>query len=146
MGSPSVRRATAAAFAAGAVLTTSCAAPRPLVSHPTEHASRPYVWKNVAILGGGFVTGIVFSPVERHLAYARTDVGGAYRWDEAANAWVPLLDWVTQPDWNLHGIESIAADPVDANRVYMAVGTYVKPWAGNGAILRSSDRGARHTR
>ncbi|HEY4016669.1 MAG TPA: hypothetical protein VGM06_25205 [Polyangiaceae bacterium] len=119
----------------------SCAAPRPVVSQPTEHANHPYVWKNVAILGGGFVTGIVFSPTEPHLAYARTDVGGAYRWDDAANTWVPLLDWVTQPDWNLHGIESIAPDPVDARRVYLAAGTYTNPDVSNGEILFSADYG-----
>jgi photosystem II stability/assembly factor-like uncharacterized protein len=134
-------------------MTTSCAAPPPAVPRATERANppsaapsaeragRPYVWKNVAILGGGFVTGIVFSPVRRGLAYARTDVGGAYRWDDAATAWVPLLDWVTQPDWNLHGIESIAPDPVDARRVYLAAGTYTNPDVSNGEILSSEDYG-----
>lgn len=39
------------------------------------------------------------------------------------------------------GIESIALDPTNPNRVYIAAGTYTNNWAGNGAILRSNDRG-----
>jgi photosystem II stability/assembly factor-like uncharacterized protein len=42
---------------------------------------------------------------------------------------------------NFAGIESVAADPVDASKVYLAVGTYTTSWVGNGAILRSNDRG-----
>ncbi len=99
-----------------------------------------YNWKNVVILGGGFVSGIVFSPVEKELVYARTDVGGAYRWDAAGKAWVPLTDQLGR-DSNFLGIESLAADPVDANKVYLAAGTYTGSWVGNGAILRSNDRG-----
>jgi len=107
-------------------------------------ADEPYTWRNVAIGGGGFVTGVEFHPTERGLAYARTDVGGAYRWDEATARWTPLLDWLGQTDWNLQGVESLALDPTDANRVYLACGTYTQPLPeiGNGAILRSIDRGA----
>ena len=100
----------------------------------------PYVWKSATILGGGFVSGIIFSPIEKGLVYARTDVGGAYRWNGADQTWTALTDEFGR-DSSFLGIESMAADPVDPNRVYAAVGTYVKPWAGNGAILRSSDRG-----
>jgi photosystem II stability/assembly factor-like uncharacterized protein len=119
----------------------------PLTPTPTTGGSgaaaqlAPYTWKSVTILGGGFVSGIIFSPIEKGLVYARTDVGGAYRWNGSDQTWTPLTDELGR-DSAFMGIESIAADPVDANRVYMAVGTYVKPWAGNGAILRSSDRGA----
>jgi photosystem II stability/assembly factor-like uncharacterized protein len=98
-----------------------------------------YNWKNVVILGGGFVSGIIFSPVEKDLIYARTDVGGAYRWNPAAKSWTAITDEFGR-DSN-SGIESLAADPVDANKVYLAAGTYTGSWAGNGAILRSSDRG-----
>jgi photosystem II stability/assembly factor-like uncharacterized protein len=107
--------------------------------------SIPYDWKNVVVLGGGFVSGVIFSSAEKGLVYARTDVGGAYR-RSPTGAWIPLTDEFGRADSNYMGIESMAADPVDANRVYAAVGTYVKSWAGNGAMLRSRDRGATWTR
>ncbi|MBN1887812.1 MAG: PKD domain-containing protein [Thermoflexales bacterium] len=105
-------------------------------------ANEPYAWRNVEIVGGGFVTGIIFNTKEKDLVYARTDIGGAYRRDPAAMRWIPLLDWVSWDDYNLIGVESLATDPVDPNRVYVAAGTYVQPWASNGAIFRSADRGA----
>jgi photosystem II stability/assembly factor-like uncharacterized protein len=102
---------------------------------------RHYVWKNVTILSGGFVTGIVFSKAQRDLVYARTDIGGAYRWDAGARAWVPLLDWVGPPDWNLQGVESLATDPLDPSRLYLAAGTYTNPDVTTGEMLSSSDYG-----
>jgi hypothetical protein len=105
------------------------------------NASIAYKWKSVAIGGGGFVTGIVFHPKERGLAYVRTDIGGAYRWDDKAQRWVALTDWIGAEDENLIGIDSLAIDPNDPERVYLAAGTYTNARSGNGAILRSSDRG-----
>jgi photosystem II stability/assembly factor-like uncharacterized protein len=52
-----------------------------------------------------------------------------------------MLDWVPYKDLNLMGIESIAIDPSDANRVYLACGTYTNAHTPDGAILRSDDRG-----
>ena len=86
-------------------------------------ASRPYVWRNVPVIAGGFVDGLIFSPVREGLAFARTDIGGAYRWDKAAKHWVPLNDWAGGRDGNLLGCESIGVDPTDANRLYLALGT-----------------------
>jgi len=108
---------------------------------PITVKSQPYTWRNVQIVAGGFVDGLVFNPAARDVLYARTDIGGAYRWDPAARQWVPLLDWLGADDWNLYGVESIGVDPADADRVYLAVGTYTQSFAGNGAILRSADRG-----
>lgn len=102
-------------------------------------ASENYTYANVNIGGGGFVTGIIFNPAEKGLCYVRTDVGGAYRWNPASARWEPLLDWVSQADWNLQGVESLASDPLHPARVYIAAGTYAR--SGNGEILRSSDYG-----
>ena len=101
-----------------------------------------YKWQNVQIVGGGFVDGIVFHPTEENLRYARTDMGGAYRWNENENKWIPLLDWVSFEDRNLMGIESIALDPTNPDKLYMACGTYTSENSPTGEILISSDRGA----
>ena len=100
-----------------------------------------YRWRNVAIGGGGFVSGLVFHPLEKDLLYARTDIGGAYRWLAEEKRWQPLLDWMGAEDAGRFGVESIALDPSDPERVYLAVGTYLHERGSKGAILRSSDRG-----
>ena len=52
-----------------------------------------------------------------------------------------MLDWVAYGDLNLMGVESIAVDPSDPSKVYLACGTYTAPQVPDGAILRSSDQG-----
>jgi hypothetical protein len=51
-------------------------------------AAQGYTWRNVEIVGGGYVPGIVFNPTERDLVYAPHDIGGAYRWNEATQRWI----------------------------------------------------------
>ena len=104
-------------------------------------ASIPYTWKSVQIVGGGFVDGFVFHPTAKDVVYARTDIGGAYRRDPQTHRWIPMLDWVPYADLNLMGVESIAVDPSDPNKVYLAAGTYTAPEVPDGAILRSSNQG-----
>ncbi|SJZ75856.1 Por secretion system C-terminal sorting domain-containing protein [Chitinophaga eiseniae] len=99
-----------------------------------------YVWKNVAIGGGGFVSAIIPSKTVQNLVYARTDVGGAYRWNASTSSWVPLLDWASDNEVGFLGVESLAIDPQLPNRVYMLVGiSYFNN--GKTAILRSDDYG-----
>lgn len=105
-------------------------------------AADGYRWRNVAIGGGGFVSGLVFHPTEAGVLYARTDIGGAYRWEPTQRRWTQLLDWMGEDDRGRFGIESLALDPSDPDRLYLAVGTYLHERGSDGAILRSRDRGA----
>ncbi|MEO7384889.1 MAG: hypothetical protein ABIU18_08145, partial [Novosphingobium sp.] len=98
--------------------------------------SMPYSWQSVAVGGGGFSPAIIFSRAEADLAYLRTDIGGVYRWEGRVGHWVPLEDGLGEGSYQ--GVESIAPDPHDPNRIYAAVGMY---GGGKAAILRSEDRG-----
>src|SRR5689334_16468978 len=80
-GGPCMRRSKIAGLVATLLLgATSTAA---IVAQPdvaTAAVGESYTWQNVRIDGGGFVPSIVFNPGEKNLIYARTDIGGAYRW------------------------------------------------------------------
>lgn len=109
--------------------------------HERGWDAAPYVWRNVQIVGGGFITGIEFHPTTPGLIYARTDIGGSYRWDARRARWIPLNDNTSPERWNELGVESIALDPTNPDVIYEAVGEYTESWAPDGAILRSVDRG-----
>ena len=99
-----------------------------------------YTWDTVAIGGGGFVSAVIPSKTEQGLAYARTDVGGAYRWDKNALKWKPLMDWANENEAGYYGVESIALDPKNSAKVYIFAGLDYKN-NGKTVILRSSDYG-----
>ncbi|MFI6460774.1 cellulose binding domain-containing protein [Streptomyces sp. NPDC050538] len=128
--------ALAAGLLAGAPSALAADTPRAALAADT------YTWHNARIDGGGFVPGIVFNRSEKNLAYARTDIGGAYRWQESTKTWTPLLDSVGWDEWGHTGVVSLASDSVNPDKVYAAVGTYTNSWdPTNGAVLRSADRG-----
>jgi len=91
--------------------------------------------------GGGYVTGLIYHPTTPNLLYARTDIGGAYRWNPATSSWTPITDGLGfgAAESRFHGIESIAVDPNDDRLVYMATGMYT--FEDNGRLYISSDRG-----
>ncbi|KAK1634028.1 fungal cellulose binding domain-containing protein [Colletotrichum phormii] len=105
-----------------------------------------FTWKNVKVGGGGgFVPSIVFHPTTKGVAYARTDIGGLYRLN-ADDSWTPVTDangFADDSHWNRWGVDALALDPQDANKVFIAVGMYTNSWdPNNGQIARSSDKGA----
>ena len=106
-----------------------------VVDASTTDASLPtgtFEWRTVPMGGGGFVTGILAHPAA-DVTYARTDVGGAYRWDTSGQHWIPLLD--AQTDGNYFGVASFAVATGDPDAVAMLVGR------GTGMVLFSGDRG-----
>lgn len=105
--------------------------------------TQKYNWRNVKIEGGGgFVPAVIFNPTQPGLVYARTDIGGVYRSTDSGKTWVQLMNWVSFDEWNLLGCESLATDPVEPNRLYIAAGTYTNSWTSmNGEILISEDYG-----
>ncbi|KAF5382967.1 hypothetical protein D9757_006364 [Collybiopsis confluens] len=105
-------------------------------------STQSYSWSNVKVGGGGgFVPGIVFNPTEKGLAYARTDIGGAYRLN-ADDSWTPLLDFADNARWNYWGVDALATDPVNTNNLYLATGMYTNSFdPNNGQILISNDQG-----
>lgn len=98
----------------------------------------------VAMGGGGFVTGLI-STSESGLYYARTDVGGAYRYDKESRKWISLSYDVTETDRGLLGVDGLAVDPDEPNKVYMLCGT---SYFSNGlsCIFISNDYGETFTR
>jgi hypothetical protein len=109
-------------------------------SPATAQNAAGYNWNNVPMGGAGFVSGIYPAKTEQGMVYARTDVGGAYRWDKNASRWVALTDFISEADKGLLGIDSMAVDPKSAGHIIMLAGT---DYFSNGktAVLRSTDYG-----
>ncbi|MEB3219454.1 MAG: hypothetical protein VKN72_24905 [Nostocales cyanobacterium 94392] len=98
--------------------------------------------RNVAIGGGGYVTGIYLHPKKRDLVYIKTDVGGFYRWNPANSSWIPLNEQFPLAQSNYYGGEALALDPKNPNIVYIAVGKYTADWwQHQGTIFKSEDKG-----
>lgn len=110
-----------------------------------------YTWNNAQIIAGGYVPGVYFSKAQKNLMFARTDVGGAYRWGPNDTQWVPLMDWTTRANYGQIGVEAIGLDPTNSAKLYIAAGMYAASgtvsWDNNqpGVMLVSSDTGATFT-
>ncbi len=93
------------------------------VSTAGGYVNPDWTYGQVAVGGGGFVTG-VFSTPEEGVYYAKTDVGGAYyRTPETGGKWVSMNYWVTADDRGLLGVDGLAYDPQAPNRVFLLLGT-----------------------
>lgn len=95
--------------------------------------------------GGGYVVDLDFSRDGR-TRIARTDVHGAYIWDERANEWKQLITATSLPagDRLLRsgsgaGVYAIRVAPNDSSRLYMVAPAYT---GVPSFVYRSDDRGA----
>jgi xyloglucan-specific exo-beta-1,4-glucanase len=120
----------------------------PGLFHPVDRASgsaaAPYQWDNVAIGGGGYVTGLIIHPITPDLVYARTDVGGTYRWDPEEQSWIQLMNSISYEDKNLYGIDGIAIAPSDDQVLFAAAG--MNKGTEPSDVMKSTDRGTTWSR
>ena len=91
----------------------------------------------------------MFDRNSQNTLYCRTDVGGAYRWNDAQQEWMPLLDFLGMANGqsNLMSVESIAVNPVTPGYLYLVCGlnyNTVSP-SGPSALFRSNNYGASFT-
>ena len=96
-----------------------------------------YTWKNVPIGGGGYITGMKIHPLDATKRYYRTDVGGAYRWNEQTG-WMEQLIYLENDGF--YSTAGIALHPTDTQKLWLSVGRKCSP--SNNAILYSDDAGA----
>ena len=85
---------------------------------PVSVSDSNWNYSQFAMGGGGFVSG-VFSTSEEGLYYARTDVGGAYRWDKTDGKWKSISYKITEEDVGLLGIDGFAAAHDEPNKIYL---------------------------
>lgn len=101
----------------------------------------PYSYGTLAIGGGGFVSGIIASGKSK---YARTDVGGAYRWNDADCSWKPISNFVSEENKGLLSIEALAIDPQDEKHIFLLGGCQYFS-SQKTAVMYSTDGGETFT-
>ncbi len=105
-----------------------------------------YDYHSIPIPGGGFVTGLLFHPKQAGLLYARTDVGGVYRYNPENETWLPLMDWVDAKHEAYMQVMSIALDDEHPERLFAVCGnewsgSRKMPFPRSSALLCSEDYG-----
>lgn len=115
-----------AATSAGAVLCGSLALSSLLGSSTTLTASA--ATDSVAdqtkvgtlgIAGGGFVSGIITG---KNVMYARTDVGGAYKYNYDTGNWDQMLDDLNDSERGFLSVDAMCIDPTDDDTIYLLCG------------------------
>lgn len=94
-------------------------------------------WDTLNIAGGGFVSGIITGDDQM---YARTDVGGAYRYDYEQKKWVQLLGFLNDADRGFLSVDAMCVDPNDDDTLYLLCGCAYFSDART-VIFRSHDAG-----
>lgn len=102
-----------------------------------------YEYKNAPIPGGGYVTGLLYHPVKKDILYARTDIGGTYRFDFEKNCWKSLIEHVTSEHLEETYPIALGLDAKHPERLYIASGIWEK---GVGVLSISEDYGETFTR
>lgn len=110
---------------------------QPLTASAADSIESSMDWDTLNIAGGGFVSGIITGDDQM---YARTDVGGAYRYDYEQKKWVQLLDFLNEADRGFLSVDAMCVDPNDDDTLYLLCGCAYFSDART-VIFRSHDAG-----
>ena len=93
-----------------------------------------YKWYNAYLGAEGFATGIIIHPKDKTQMYCRTDVGGAYRYDNRNGVWYSITDSLVEKDagGEYRCVMGMAVNPTDTETIYLAV---------KGEVLKTTDGG-----
>jgi hypothetical protein len=105
----------------------------------TLSADENWEWNEVNINGMGWVTGVAISRAAPYQMYAKTDVGGAYRYNRETEKWEQMMDSFGYDERGSFSVESIATDPNDGRMVYVAANQTSKEVGSE--IWKSKDSG-----
>lgn len=97
-----------------------------------------YEYRNLPIPGGGYVTGLLYHKKKKNLLYARTDIGGTYRFDAEKQRWISLIPHVTMEDLSESFPISFALDDDKPEMLYIACGVNAEK---SGVLAISEDYG-----
>lgn len=86
------------------------------------HKTITYEYKNAPIPGGGYVTGLLYHPKQPGILYARTDIGGVYRYEYEKKCWKSLIDSVSMEDISETFPIACALDEKKPERLYIMSG------------------------
>ena len=98
-----------------------------------------YQYRNCPIPGGGYVTGFVFHSTQPGILYARTDIGGTYRFDSEKQRWYSLIDHVKGENPAETFPVALGLDGNDPDLLYIISGEDHQPY---GRLSISHDRGS----
>lgn len=97
-----------------------------------------YEYKNLPVHGGGYVTGFLFHEYEKNILYARTDIGGTYRFNYNDKTWTSLISHVNMKNLSETYPISVALNEKKPNMLYIACGV---DKASSGFFALSQDYG-----
>ncbi|MGN0435462.1 MAG: endoglucanase [Wujia sp.] len=84
----------------------------------------PYKYGNMSIPGGGYVTGFCFSENSKNILYARTDIGGIYKYNDQMNSWHSLNEDVDMLNSSEVFPIALAVDKADSDILYAVSGMF----------------------
>ena len=134
------KKAVTAVLCTSMLCSTATVLPSTMVK-ATDSIESSYEWGALKIGGGGFVSGIVTG---KKVMYARTDVGGAYRYNYDTDSWEQLFGFLTDAERGYLSVDAMAIDPTDDNTVYFLCGCAYFSGAGT-RIYKTTDGGKTFT-